>query len=151
MSGFLDLCVFFRVTLRDIRLLLSLLASFVASTRLIRQEVGAIGSPDQSRQTFDQYDTSGVPEKNFSNDFSIACGEKMFIFDIFKACISNFVYYNLHQRKLKTITQKKYALHFLIRCLHFSLEIREDESNLHGSPKKNLEAVSKNEGHTSSA
>ena len=45
--------------------LLSSLASFVASTRLIRSGVGAIDSPDQSRQGFEQYDTSEVPE-NFS-------------------------------------------------------------------------------------
>ena len=77
--------------------------------------------------------------------------EKMFIFGIFKACISNFVYYNIHQRKLKTVTQKKYALNFLIRPLHFSLEIHVDSIYLHGSPKKNLEALSKNEGHTFSA
>jgi len=34
----------------------------------------------------------------------------------------------------------------LIRSLDCSLEIREDESNFHGSPKKNLEAVSKIKG-----
>ena len=43
----------------------SSLSSFVASTRLIRSGVGAIDSPDQSRQGFEQYDTSEVPE-NFS-------------------------------------------------------------------------------------
>jgi len=34
--------------------LLSLLASFVASTRLIGSGIGAIDSPDQSRQAFEQ-------------------------------------------------------------------------------------------------
>ena len=71
------------------------------------------------------------------------CREKMFIFGIFKLYISNFSYYNLYQRELKAITRKKYVIDFLIQSLDFSLEIREDESNLHGFPKKNLEAVSK--------
>ena len=39
-----------------------------------------IDSPDQSRQGFEQYDTSEVPEKNFLGNFSIACREKMLIF-----------------------------------------------------------------------
>ena len=34
----------------------SSLSYFVASTRLIRSGVGAIHSPDQSRQGFEQYD-----------------------------------------------------------------------------------------------
>ena len=41
----------------------SSLSSFVASTRLIWSGVGAIDSPDQSRQGFEQYDTSEVLEK----------------------------------------------------------------------------------------
>ena len=43
--------------------LLSSLASLVASTRLIRSEIGAIDSPDQSRQGFEQCNTSKVLEK----------------------------------------------------------------------------------------
>ena len=39
------------------------LSSFLASTRLIRSGVSAIDSPDQSRQGFEQYDTSEVLEK----------------------------------------------------------------------------------------
>ena len=54
---------FFRGSFCDIGLLLSSVTSFVASTRLIRSGVGAIDSPDQSRQLFDQYDPSEVPEK----------------------------------------------------------------------------------------
>ena len=57
------MCVFSRGTLRDTGLLLSSLASFIASTRLNRSRVCAIDSPDQSRQVFDQYDTSEVSEK----------------------------------------------------------------------------------------
>ena len=45
--------------------LYSSLSSFVASTRLIRSGVGGIDSLDQSRQDFEQYDTSEVAEKNF--------------------------------------------------------------------------------------
>ena len=50
-------------------IILSLLASFVASTRLIWSGVGAIDSPDQSRQGFEQYDTSEVLEKFFQLTF----------------------------------------------------------------------------------
>ena len=89
--------------------------------------------------------------KNFSDDFSMACRQKMFIFGHFKACISNFTDYNLYQRKLNVLTRKKYALYFLIRPLDFYLETREDELSLHESPNKNLDAVSKNKGQTSSA
>eukprot|EP00493_Phyllostaurus_siculus_P025501 UN25845 len=52
--------------------------------------------------------------KIFAGNFSMACSKKCSFFGIFKACISNFAYYNLYQRKLKAITRKKYALHFLI-------------------------------------
>ena len=62
-------CAFFRGSFRDIGLLLSSLTSFVASTRLIRSGVGAIDSPDQSRQGFEQYDTSEVLEKVFQSTF----------------------------------------------------------------------------------
>ena len=47
----------------------SSLSSFVASTRLIRSGVGAIDSPDQSRQGFEQYDTSEVLAKVFQSTF----------------------------------------------------------------------------------
>ena len=67
---------FFRGSSRDIGFLLSSLTPFVASTCLIRSGVGAIDSPDQSRQVFDQYDPSEVPEKIFSGDFWMACREK---------------------------------------------------------------------------
>ena len=54
---------FFRGTLRDTGLLLSSLASFVAYTRLIRSVIGAIDSPGQFRQGFEQYNISEVLEK----------------------------------------------------------------------------------------
>ena len=55
--------VFFRGVSGGIVVLLSSLASFVASTRLIQSRIGAIDSPDQSRQGFEQYNTSEVLEK----------------------------------------------------------------------------------------
>ena len=93
------MCVFFRGTLRDTGLLLSSLASFVASTRLIWSGIGAIDSLDQSRQGFEQYDTSEVAEKIFFGKFSMACREKMFTFGIFKVCVSNFAYASLENIK----------------------------------------------------
>ena len=126
------------------------MVSFFASTCPIRSGVGAIDNPDQLGQVFEQYDISEVPDKNFSDDFSMACRQKMFIFGIFRACISNVANYNLYQRKLKAITRKRYAFYFLIRPLDFPLETREDKLTLDESPKKSLEAVSKNKEHTSS-
>ena len=58
-------CDFFRGSSGAIVNLHSSLSLFVASTRLIRSEVGAIDSPDQSRQVFEQHDTSEVLEKVF--------------------------------------------------------------------------------------
>ena len=103
------------------------MVSLYASTRPIRSGVGAVDNPDQSGQVFEQYDISKVPEKFFSDDFSMTCRQKKFIFGHFKACISNFSDYNLYQRRVNVITRKKYALYFLIRPLDFSLETREDE------------------------
>ena len=142
---------FFRGSFRDIGLPISSLTSFVASTRPIRPGVGAIDSPDHSRHIFDQYDPSKVPETFSRATFRWLVVKKcsFLVFSNFNS-ISNFAYYDLYQRKLKAITRKNYAIHFLIQPLDFSLEIREDESDLHGSPKKNLEAVSKNKSHTSS-
>ena len=114
------------------------MVSFFASTRAIRSGVGAIDNPDHSGQVFEQYDISEVPEKNFSDDFSMACCQKIFIFGHFKACVSNFAGCNLYQSKLNVITRKKYALYFLIRSLDFSLEFREESTHLHESPKKNI-------------
>ena len=131
--------------------LLSSLASFVVSTRLIQSRIGAIDSPDQSRQGFEQYNTSKVLEKISRATFRSLVVKKMLMFWIFKACTSTFAYYKLYQRKLKVITRKKYTLNFLIRPLNFFERTREDSIHFHGSPKKNPEAVSKYEGHTSSA
>ena len=54
---------FLRGVSGGIVVLLSSLASLVASTRLIRSEIGAIDSPDQSRQGFEQFHTSELLEK----------------------------------------------------------------------------------------
>ena len=47
----------------------SSLSSFVASTRLIRSRVGAIDSPDQYCQGFEQYETFEALEKVFQATF----------------------------------------------------------------------------------
>ena len=60
---------FFRGVSGAIVVLHSSLSSFVASTRLIRSGVGAIDSSDQSRQAFEQYDTSKVLAKVFQSTF----------------------------------------------------------------------------------
>ena len=78
---------------------LSSLASFVASTRLIRSRIGAIDTPDQSRQGFEQYNTSEVLEKNFSGDFSIACHRKMPIYPLVKLIVSKFACISLENLK----------------------------------------------------
>ena len=83
----------------------------------------------------------------------MACRQKNVHFWYFQALYNQFclLTYNFYQRKLKAITRKMYAIHFLIRPLDSFLEIHEDESDFHRPQKKNLEAASKNEGHTSSA
>ena len=81
--------------------LLSSLASFVASTRLIRSRMGAIDSPDQSRQVFEQYNTSEVVEKISQATFRWLVIKKMLIFGIFKAFISNFAYHTITFTKRK--------------------------------------------------
>ena len=48
------------------------MVSFFASTCPIWSEVGVIDNPDQFGQVFEQYGVSEVPEKNFSDDFSMA-------------------------------------------------------------------------------
>ena len=60
---------FIRGSSGGIVVLHSSLPSFVASTRLIRSGVGAIDSPDQSCQGFEQYDTPEVLEKVFQPTF----------------------------------------------------------------------------------
>ena len=81
----------------------SSLSSFVASTRMIRSVVGAIDSPYQSRQCFEQYDTSEVLEKVLSDDFLIACRQRILIFGIFKACISKIAYTSLENTKNENV------------------------------------------------
>ena len=90
---------FFRGVSGTILVLNSSLSLFVASTRLIRLGVGAIDSPDQSCQGFEQYDTSQVLEKKFLGDFTMACRQNILIFGIFKTFTSNFAYTSLENAK----------------------------------------------------
>ena len=60
---------FFRGTSGAIVVLHSSLSLFVASKCLIRSGVGAIDSPDKSRQGFEQYDIFKVLEKVFQATF----------------------------------------------------------------------------------
>ena len=96
---------FFRETSGAIVVLHSSLSSFVASTRLIRSGVGAIDSPDQSRQGFEQYDTSEVLEKFFCRRFDhlMAYREKILIFSIVMPCISKIAYTSLENSKNENI------------------------------------------------
>ena len=90
-----------------------------------RSGVGAINNPDRSEQVFDAYYISEVSKKNSWATFRWSVLRKCEFLVVFKAFISNFAYYNLYQRKLKGITWKKYAVHFSIRPLHFSLKTSE--------------------------
>ena len=101
----------------------SSLSSFVASTRLIRPGVGANDSPDQSRQGFEQYDTSEVFEKVFQSDFLMACCQKILIFGIFNACISKIAYKSFENTKNQSIltrSHRKVAQDFFSRTLDVS-------------------------------
>ena len=57
---------------------------------------GAIDNPDLFEQVFDTYYILEVPEKIFTHDISMVRRQKMLIFDVLKAFISKFTYYNLY-------------------------------------------------------
>ena len=73
-----------------------LMVSFIVCTCPNRTRVGAIDNPGLLQQVFEQYDIPDVPEKKFEHDFLIVCRQKMFIFSLSTAFISNFTYYNLY-------------------------------------------------------
>ena len=58
--------------------------------------VGAIDEPDRSEQVLDQRYIPDVSEKIFTHDISMIRRQKTLIFDVLKAFISNFTYYNLY-------------------------------------------------------
>ena len=72
------------------------IVSFFTCTRPNRSRVGAIDNPDLSEQVSNQYNIPKDPEKIFTNDFSKVGHEKMFIFGVLDAYVSNFTYYNLY-------------------------------------------------------
>ena len=72
------------------------MVSFSTCTRPNRSGAGAIDNPGVLKQVFEQYDIPNVPEKDFEHYFSIVCRQKMFIFSLSTAFISNFTYYNLY-------------------------------------------------------
>ena len=88
--------------------------------------VGAIDYPDRFEQVHDQHYIPDVTEKIFKDDVSMIHRQKTFIFGFLKAFINNFTYYNLCYKKVKVIARKKYAIHFLIQPLDFSLKTLTD-------------------------
>ena len=61
-----------------------------------RSGVGGIDDPDRFEKIPDQRNTPDVSEKNFTHDISMIRRQKKLIFDVLKAFISNFTYYNLY-------------------------------------------------------
>ena len=64
-----------------------------------RSGVGAIDSPDRFEHVFDPYYILEVSEKNFRLEILIVRPQKwakICLFAVFKAFISNFLYYNLY-------------------------------------------------------
>ena len=90
------MCVFFRGGIGAIVVHPFSMVSFFTCTRPNRSRVGAIDKPDLSEQVSNQYNIPKDPEKIFTNDFSMACYEKMFIFGVLDACVSNFSCYNVY-------------------------------------------------------
>ena len=82
---------------------------------------GAIDHPGRSEEVPDQHYIPDVTEKIFKDDIAMIHRRKTFIFGVLKAFISNFTYYNHY-----LVARKKYALHFLIQPLDFSLETFTD-------------------------
>ena len=58
--------------------------------------VGAIDNLDRFEQVFDTYYIPEASEKIFTDDISMVRPQKMYIFGVLKAFISNFTYYNLY-------------------------------------------------------
>ena len=58
--------------------------------------VGAIDNLDRFEQVFDTYYIPEALEKIFTDDISMVRPQKMYIFGVLKAFISNFTYYNLY-------------------------------------------------------
>ena len=79
------MCVFFRGGIGAIVVHPFSMVSFFTRTTPNRSRVGAIDKSDRPEQAFDQYNIPEDPEKNFTNDFSMACHEKMFIFGVLDA------------------------------------------------------------------
>ena len=91
------MCVFFfRKGIGAIVVHLFSIVSFFTCTRPNRSRNGAIDNLDLSQQVSNQYNIPEDTEKIFTNDFSMACYEKMFIFGVLDAFVSNFTYYNLY-------------------------------------------------------
>ena len=61
-----------------------------------RSGVGAIDHPDRSEQVPGQHYIPNVTEKIFKHDISMIHRQKTFTFDVVKAFISNFTYYNFY-------------------------------------------------------
>ena len=61
-----------------------------------RAGVGAIDEPDRSEQVLDQRYIPDVPEKIFTHDISMIRRQKTLVFNVLKALISNFTYYDLY-------------------------------------------------------
>ena len=57
---------------------------------------GAIDHPDRYEHIPDQYYIPDATERIFKDDISMIHRQKMFIFDVLKAFIGNFTYYNLY-------------------------------------------------------
>ena len=72
------------------------MVSLIACTCPNRSGAGAIDNRGLLEQVYEQYDMPDVPEKDFEHYFSIVCRQKMFIFSLSTAFISNFTYYNLY-------------------------------------------------------
>ena len=72
------------------------MVNIVACTRQNRSRVGAIDKLDRFEQVFDTYYIPEASEKIFTDDISMVRPQKMYIFGVLKAFISNFTYYNLY-------------------------------------------------------
>ena len=76
---------------------------------------------DRLEHVWDIFDTVGSRKSNLHCQILPDFSAKLADFGVFKAFISNFLYYNLYQRKVKVITRPQCALRFFIRLLDFPL------------------------------
>ena len=109
---------------------------------------------DRLGHVWDNFDTVGSRKSSFYRQILPDFSARLADFGVFKAFISNFLYYKLYQGKLKVITRPQCALRFFHTTSRSSASSSSNfntMTKLYELPAEDLEVVWKNEGHTAAA